>query len=234
MGHMVMGYPDLNTSFETALSYIESGVRYLEIQIPFSHPTADGPVITQANRLGVGAFRYADDVLDFIKNLVQIKRETQIVPMTYTNKLLGLGGIKFAEKLQALGIESIIVPDLPIDSPEADELQASGLKLVPVLAPNTPMDRVKQLLGKQSPLVYIMSNFSITGQAFSVHDSMRQFIAQIKTFSTAQLGVGFGIKTAKDVEEILDYADFAIVGTALIEAQKEGKLPEVLEDLING
>lgn len=229
MAHMVIGYPTLENSYETAMKYISAGVRYLEMQIPFSHPTADGPVITDANRHAIEQNKVTiKDCLTLIDKLKPHLGDTEIVIMTYCNKALSMGGNAFAEALTSRGINQAIIPDLPFDDKLAADF--TGLHLVPVIAPNITPNRLQIMLDKKPGLVYIMADFKITGSGFGVNEAMNNLVQTIKKNCDAQVGIGFGISNAAQAKEILKLADFAIVGSALIKANLAGELDEVLDD----
>ncbi|CAI8393553.1 MAG: Tryptophan synthase alpha chain [Owenweeksia sp. TMED14] len=234
MGHLVLGYPDLETSYKTAKKYVEARIKYLELQIPFSHPTADGVVITNANRQAIHTNNVTvADCLEWMKRLHLEFPKQQIVPMTYLNKVVCFGIDNFINALEALGIENLIVPDLPFDTREAQVIHTSSVKLVPVIAPNITKDRIQLALVHKPNLVYIMSDYKITGYGFGIHQNMEASIAQIRSHSDAQIGIGFGITSAADVKQIVAIADFSIVGSALIKAEEQNVLEEKLSELVS-
>jgi tryptophan synthase alpha subunit len=234
MGHLVLGYPSLKASKEIALKYIAAGVKYLELQIPFSHPTADGPTITNANIIAVGQEKVStQDCLDLIADLKKNHSSQEIVPMTYLNKVMGYGLERYCEFFSGLGIQNMIIPDLPFDALEAKIITDSGLELVPVIAPNISAIRLKACLDLKPSLIYIMSDFKITGAAFGLNEKMTGLIQTIRTSTQAEIGIGFGINSAAEVKTVLELADFAIVGSSLILAEQEGRLDEKLLELVD-
>jgi tryptophan synthase alpha chain len=242
MGHLVLGYPSLAESERTAMAYLEAGVQLLELQIPFSDPSADGFTITHANHVAIAQGTDTEHCLRAIDRLqaYALLLATQdgitrtVIPMTYLNKLVAYGLERFAREMLAIGISSIIVPDLPLDTPQAHTLIRQGLKPVPVLASNVPPARLAQLLAHQPDYVYIMADFKITGQQFTLDPRVSTLIAAIRHQCRAQVGIGFGISTGPHVQAVLRTADFAIVGSALIRAQEAGNLAEKLTELLEG
>ena len=233
MAHMVMGYPTLEQSKLTAQAYIKVGVKYLELQIPFSHPTADGTVITDANRVAIGQNQVMlNDCLQLIDGLNQNLGNSEIVVMTYSNKALSVGANAFAEALTARGISKAIIPDLPFDDPLVEAFE--GLSLVPVIAPNITPKRLDLMLAKKPEMIYIMADYKITGSGFGVNKAMQQLVETIRQKCDAQIGIGFGISNGSQAKEILNLADFAIVGSALIKAGLAGQLDELLSDFSEG
>lgn len=243
MAHLVLGYPTLAESLHTAETYIHAGVQVLELQIPFSHPTADGPVITAACREAV---RQGVTVRDCIAAIAGLRRqypEQEIVVMSYLNRLYSFGFQKFAEEMAALAIRHLIVPDLPVDETRratrdlTDEKQR--VKLVPVLAANISDTRLEKLLQMDFDFFYLMSGFKITGSTFSLHPRLKEIIARIHRVTNNEhrrmkrIGIGFGISTAEQARAVAEEADLAIIGSALIQAQRERRLEQYLAELKN-
>lgn len=232
MAHLVLGYPTLPESLETAAAYIASGVKILELQIPFSHPTADGPLITAACQ--EAALRQQVTVADCLAAIGRLRErypEQEIFVMSYLNRVFAYGAERFVADLEALGIRHLIVPDLPVDSTLARRIQAAsaGLRLVPVLAANLSDERLEKLLSDGFDFFYLMADFKITGSAFSLHPRLRTLIARIRAACPdARIGIGFGISIPEQALLAATEADLAIVGSALIRARDEGTLAETL------
>lgn len=225
MGHLVIGYPDLYKSYQAARLYIENGIDILELQIPFSNPTADGNIITMANKVAVNNGVSWKDCFDFLN---QIKREfpdQKIYLMTYLNKLLVLN-------LKNLSY-NFIIPDLPFDSPEYSEIEkCSNIKLIPVIGVNISEDRLNSLLKKQPEFIYLMSGFKITGSSFDLHEQLFLLIQKIKKKNFfIKIGIGFGVNSYENAKSIAKIADIVIVGTAFIKAQALGKLKEKILEI---
>ncbi len=251
MGHLVLGYPTLAESIRTAAQYVEAGIEILELQIPFSHPTADGPVITAACQEAVNRQRVGmADCLAAIRAIREQYPQQEIMVMSYINRIFAYGLGKFGREMAALGIRYLIVPDLPVDSPLAAGLTADldfpslknleslppepTLKLVPVLAANVSDARVEKLLALGFDFFYLMSDFKITGSTFSLHPRLKEIIATIKTPTTNnRVGIGFGISTPEQARLVMEEADVAIIGSALIQAQLAGGLEVYLASLQN-
>lgn len=234
MAHLVLGFPDLAESEATAARYVAAGVEILELQIPFSHPTADGPVITAACREAVENQKIGlTESLSAITRLRHLFPSAEIMVMSYLNPIYVYGLEAFATALTACGISRAIIPDLPVDSPEAEILRAGGLRLTPVLAANISDERLAHITEMGFDFYYLMSDFSITGGRFSLHPRLKEHIARIRAqVKGARIGVGFGISTAEHVRTVIETADYAIVGSALIQAQLEGNLEQKLAELI--
>lgn len=232
MGHLVLGYPTLPDSIATAEAYIAAGVQILELQIPFSDPSADGFTITEANHVAIANGTTIAQCLSELKALHSRHPQQAIVPMTYVNKLFAYGVERLAAELVPLNMASIIVPDLALDSPLARQVIAAGLKPVPVLATNVTETRLNLALAHQPEYVYLMADFKITGQQFTLHERLVDLVGRIRKQSSARIGIGFGISSGAHVQAVLQLADFAIVGSSLIEAQKAQALDSKLKELV--
>lgn len=232
MGHLVLGYPTLEESIRTAETYIAAGVAILELQIPFSHPTADGPVITAACQEAVERQHVSvDDSLAAIRTIRNKYPEQEIMVMSYVNRVYAYGLKKFVEAMSDLHIKHLIVPDLPVDD-SSFIIHHSSLKLVPVLAANVSDARLEKLLAMDFDFFYLMSDFKITGSTFSLNPRLQGVIDRIRQSSPAKrVGIGFGISTPEQARLVADVADVAIIGSALIQAQQNGTLNDYLDQL---
>lgn len=237
MAHLVLGYPNLAESLRTAEIYIRTGVQALELQIPFSHPTADGSVITAACREAVRQGVTLRDCLVAIGDLRERFPKQEVVVMSYLNPIYVFGFQKFMREMEASGIRHLIVPDLPVDEkPGMAGRGRRSVKFVPVLAANVSDARLEKLLGMGFDFFYLMSDFKITGSAFSLNPRLKEIIARIKSGSDSKsprVGIGFGITTPEQARLVAGEADLAIIGSALIQAQREGRLEEYLAALKN-
>jgi len=241
MAHLVLGYPTLAESLRTAEAYIAAGCEILELQIPFSHPTADGPLITEACRHAVE--KNGVDIEACLELVAEIRRrhpQQNIVMMSYINPLFVFGLEKIAEKLLALCINYLIVPDLPVDSLQAALLQnpnsklqtPTSLQLIPVLAANVTDQRLEKLLTAGFDFFYLMSDFKITGATFSLHPRLNAIITRLHA-AGARCGIGFGISTPQQAKLAVEVCGLAIVGSAFIRARNENRLQHCLDEWQN-
>jgi tryptophan synthase alpha chain len=235
MAHLVLGYPTLADSLRTAETYIRAGVQVLELQIPFSHPTADGPVITTACREAV---RQGVSVRDCIEAMAQLRARypgQEIMVMSYLNRVFAFGFRAFAAEMRALGVRHLIVPDLPVDDGGWPADARESVSLVPVLAANISDARLEQLLARGFDFFYLMSDFKITGSSFSLHPRLHDVIARIRANGSRgtrpRIGIGFGISSPDQALLASREADLAIIGSALIQAQTAGRLEDYLDEL---
>lgn len=225
MGHLVIGYPTLYESYEIAKFYIKNGIDILELQIPFSNPTADGSIITLANKVAINNGISWNDCLDFLNQFKIEFPDQKVYLMTYLNKLLAVNLKKI--------FYNLIIPDLPFDSFEYFNIKnRSIIDLIPVIGVNITEYRLNALLEKKPEFIYIMSGFKITGSCFNLHKKICLLIQRIKKQSFfTKVGIGFGVSSYKDAQSISNIADVVIVGSALIKAQKLGKLQEKIFEI---
>jgi tryptophan synthase alpha chain len=233
MAHLVLGYPTLTDSLDTAAQYADAGCAILELQIPFSHPTADGSVITAACREAVENQHVSiADSLTAIRTVRERYPEQEIMVMSYINRIFTFGLNRFVQEMKALDIKHLIVPDLPVDADLAAQLRQHGVQLVPVLAANVTDARLEQLLSEGFDFFYLMSDFKITGSTFSLNPRLAHVIEQIRAAQpSARIGIGFGISTPEQAAVAASASDYAIIGSALITARNEGQLGAYLEAL---
>jgi len=233
MAHAVMGYPNLEESFGIVEMYIEKGVEYLELQIPFSHPTADGSTLCDANLKALEAGADMAYCFEFLEQVRKKYPQQKIMLMSYFNRIYNYGINAFIERMQSIGIQHFILPDLPFDAPQAKAFNSNErVQLVPVIAPNLTDARLAQVVALQPDYIYLMSNYQVTGGQFNIHENAKKIIEILHDKTPAKVGVGFGISTKKDVAACLQYADFAIVGSALKLAIDAGEIEEKVVELL--
>lgn len=232
MGHLVIGYPTLEESYQTAKTYIENGIEILELQIPFSDPTADGEIITLANKTAIRNQVGFSDCINFVKQLKKEYPNQEIYLMTYLNKLITQNWKDLENDLENLGISQLIIPDLPFDSSETSIFEKDGkVQLVPVIGVNIENERLEKLIQKNPRFIYIMSGFKITGSAFDLHNQMQEITSKIREKSQAKIGIGFGVNSYEDALSIAKVADVVIIGSTFIKAHQQGTLAEKIKEI---
>lgn len=238
MCHVVAGYPSEPDCLKLLKGMQAHGVAAIEVQIPFSDPIADGPTIMQANDDALAGGMTTQASFDLIAAARQAGLTTPIYIMSYAQKLLHFGFAEFCEQAHKVGVAGFIIPDLPYDSSDYQALiRITDIPIVPVVSPAMNDDRLQNILKLQSNVIYVTSRQGITGTAYQAHQELEQLAAGIKATTTAQLLIGFGIGSVKDVEAALRFGDVAVVGSAVIRAVQsdgtEGAL-KLIGQLING
>ena len=230
MAHTVIAYPDLESTKVVCEKYIAAGMEILELQIPFSHPTADGSILTQANRLAAKEIS-TSGALDFVEELKTQHPDQKVMLMSYVNKIFSFGIQNFISRMKKMKVPYLIIPDLPFDSPLAQKFHEDDyVQLIPVLSANTFSDRLKLAMSSKPDYVYLMADFKITGSQFSLHENIKNLIGKIKELHPAKVGLGFGISNAEQVNQCLEIADFSIIGSALTKACDEGRIDGILKE----
>lgn len=224
VGYFPAGYPTLKDSIDACIAMCESGIDVLELGVPYSDPVMDGLVIQEATGEALEkGFRLAQTFEAVAAITAAV--DTPVLVMTYWNPVLRYGVEKFAADLKAAGGAGLITPDLIPD--EAGEWLAVSdkyaLDRVFLSAPTSSTERVKRSCELSRGFVYAVSTMGITGARDEVDALAKKVVANIKSAAPQQnAAVGIGISTAKQVAEVNEYADGAIVGSAFVKAYAEG------------
>jgi tryptophan synthase alpha chain len=226
IGYLPVGFPTLDESVEAAVALVENGVDVLELGLPYSDPVMDGPVIQAATQRALAnGFRLADG-FEAVRRITE-RVDAPVLIMTYWNPVVQYGVDRFADDLAAAGGAGLITPDL-IPDEAADWIAASertGLDRVFLAAPSSTDVRVRQAVDASRGFVYAVSTMGITGARSDVDEAARSLVARLGDAGSPASCVGLGISTAKQVAEVLDYADGAMVGSALVKALADGGVP---------
>lgn len=226
MCHVVAGYPTTKDCLRLMLSMQALGVAAIEVQIPFSDPIADGKTIMAANDVALAGGMTTASSLQLVKTARQQGVTTDIYVMSYLQKIRHMGLEQFCEAAANCEVQGLIVPDLPYDSPEFQQLreqaQANKLRLVPVLSPGMDAERLGDILALKPATIYLTSSQGITGNDYAPAEQLKQLVTTIKKTSEAEIMIGFGISTPADAVEVLTMGDVAVVGSAVIKHIQQG------------
>ncbi|HEY5224056.1 MAG TPA: tryptophan synthase subunit alpha [Microbacteriaceae bacterium] len=230
IGYLPVGFPSLSASIDAAVTLVNNGVDVIELGIPYSDPVMDGAVIQAATQRALaGGFRLRDGFEAVRQITAQV--DAPVVMMTYWNPVTQYGVERFADVLFAAGGAGLITPDLVPD--EASEWLAAsertGLDRVFLAAPTSTDERLRTATESSRGFVYAVSTMGITGARSDVDSAARTLIARLRAVGATSACVGLGISTAEQVAEVLEYADGAIVGSALVKALADGGVPRVGE-----
>ena len=210
------GDPTIEKSEEFILEMVRGGADIIEIGIPFSDPIAEGPVIQQANIRALSAGTTTDRIFDLVAG---VRRKTQVplVFLTYLNPVYNYGYERFFAKCSELGVDGIIIPDLPYEEKnELDEIaERYGVDVVSLVAP-TSEQRVKMIAKEAKGYLYVVSSMGVTGMRSEIKTDLKQIVAMAKEASNVPVAVGFGINTPEQAKEIGSMADGVIVGSAIV------------------
>ena len=226
VAYLTLGFPDLETNLAQILEMDRRGVSIIEIGIPFTDPTADGPTIQVSSQKALEAGISLEDAFRLARRV----RESSGIPlllMGYLNPFLALPPERLAGKLRSAGIDGLIVPDLPPE--EAGRLgralSEKHIHLVFLVAPTSPPERVRFVARASRGFVYCVSRAGVTGEKGTAARNLEQLVGEIKAATKTPVCVGFGISTRTQVEKVEKIADGAIVGSALIKPFLEESSP---------
>jgi len=231
MLHIVAGFPSLKESEQIARTILKTGVEYLEVQIPFSDPIADGPVIVEANQVAINKGTRTSDAFKIVENLKKDFPNAKLLLMTYCNILKQFGFEKFCKEARRVGSYGLIIPDIPIEEEASTNYLAlckkNKLHAIQVVSPITPDKRLKKIARVASGFVYCVARFGVTGASASVAPKINSYLRRVRLSIKLPLAVGFGISKRKDIETLKKQADIAVVGTQVIREFKKGGLTKV-------
>ena len=218
------GDPDLETTAAVVRSAAESGADLIELGIPFSDPTAEGPVIQGANLRALSGGVTTDQVFALVKEL---RRDVSVpmVFMTYANVVFSYGAEKFISTCREIGIDGLILPDLPFE--EKDEFlpicRQYGVDLVSLIAP-TSENRIAMIAKEADGFIYVVSSLGVTGMRSEIKTDLASIVKVIRENTDTPCAIGFGISTPEQAKKMADISDGAIVGSAIIKLiEKHGK-----------
>lgn len=228
IGYLPVGFPDLDTSVEAAVALLESGVDVLEFGMPYSDPVMDGAVIQAATVTALENGFHVADAFEAIRR-VRARVDKPIVIMTYWNLVLQHGVDAFARDLAAAGGAGLVTPDLIPD--EAGDwiaaADAHGLDRIFLAAPTSTDERLRTITELSRGFVYTVSTMGITGARADVDAAARTLADRLHAVGCERACVGVGISTAEQVQQVLGYAEGAVVGSALVRALAEGGVDAV-------
>ena len=218
------GDPDLETTAKVVREAVKNGADLIELGIPFSDPTAEGPVIQGANIRALAGGVTTDKVFDLVRDL---RRDVTIpmVFMTYANVVFSYGAERFISTCKDIGIDGIILPDLPFE--ERDEFLPTcrkyGVDLISLIAP-TSENRIAMIAKEAEGFIYIVSSLGVTGERSEISTDIGAMVKLIRENTDVPCAVGFGISTPEQAAKMSALSDGAIVGSAIIRIiEKHGK-----------
>ena len=217
---MTVGYPDLNTSIDIAEAVLQSGADLIELGVPFSDPLAEGPTIQMTSKHALEQGVTLQICIDAVRSLRKRNSNAPVLLMGYYNPFLRPGLENFIEEAAHAGVDGLIVPDLP---PEEATLfheicQRHGVHLVPLLAPTSTTDRIKQACQHAGGFIYCVSLTGVTGARAGLREGLEGLVNRIRLQTDLPILVGFGISTPDHVKEVAAFSDGTVFGSALIDA----------------
>ena len=212
------GDPDLQRSAEILLRIDRAGADVLEVGVPFSDPLADGPVIQRATERALAGGATLSGVLDMLA-AIRSKISAPVVIFSYANPILRMGLDTFVTKAEAAGVDGILTLDLPPEESEAFRraFTGAGIDTIFLLSPTTSLARIRQAAGLGSGFLYGISRLGVTGARDAVDKSASQLAVRVRGETTMPLALGFGLSRPEHVRQVGQWADAAVVGSALVQ-----------------
>ncbi|OUS10069.1 tryptophan synthase subunit alpha [Gammaproteobacteria bacterium 53_120_T64] len=223
MTHVVCGYPSFEDNWRELEIMAEFGVDMVELQFPFSEPSADGPLFVKANQQAVADGVRPADCFEFMRKVTE-HFSFKVLMMGYYNTAFKMGHESFIKKLSAAGGCGYILPDLPVE--EAGELHALSKpeELAPIvlMTPTNTDVRLKVLGAAAEGFIYAVARKGVTGGHTEMGDDLKAFIAHCRQHTQLPIAVGFGVSQKSDLDFLRGKADIAIIGTAALKAWEDG------------
>jgi len=218
MTHIVLGYPSLDVNREIIRQMVGNGVDCIEMQIPFSEPMADGPVILKANQDALATGTKVEDCFQFAAEMAQT-HEIPFLFMTYYNIIFKYGEEAFIKRAAGIGIHGFIIPDLPPEMGKtflalADKYE---LALILIYAPTSTDERMQELDSHANGFIYCVARRGVTGKKSAFDQDFDDYLARCRAATQLPLAVGFGIQSKEDIDALRGKADMAVIGSRTIQ-----------------
>jgi len=235
--YFTAGFPVLHSTLQIAKDLQEAGADFIEIGFPYSDPLADGPVIQQSSQIALKNGMNLEILFEEIKDLRK-EIHIPILLMGYFNPVLQYGVKRFCESCSLVGVDGIIIPDLPMTEYEnlyKETFLKYQLSNIFLVTPQSSEDRIRKIDSLTDGFIYLLSSSSTTGQVGDLKQVTSEYLDRLKSMNLRNpLMVGFGISNHKAFQEVCQHTRGAIVGTAFIRAQNEGKSPHDFVQEIKG
>ena len=230
------GDPDIETTKAVVKAAVDNGADLIELGIPFSDPTAEGPVIQGANLRALSGGMTTDKVFELVKELRK-DIDTPMVFMTYANVVFSYGAETFIKTSREIGIDGMIIPDLPFEEKEefSELCQQYDVALVSLIAP-TSENRIAMIAKEAEGFLYIVSSLGVTGMRSEIKTDLASIVKVVRENTDIPCAIGFGISTPERAKKMADISDGAIVGSAIIKLlEKHGKdAPRYVGEYVKG
>jgi tryptophan synthase alpha chain len=233
--YLTAGDPDLDTTYAIALAAIDNGADVLELGVPFSDPLADGPVIQRASERAVARGVRLTDVLGLAKKIRAARPQAGLVLFSYLNPVVRVGMADFCRRAKEAGIDGVLLTDMIVE--EAAEylaaMRANGLQPIFLAAPTSPDERLKAIAENSQGFVYAISRTGITGTQNTMTDDAGDLVPRIRKFTQLPIAVGFGVSNASHVAAVGQFADAAVIGSAIVRLIEETPAAEAAQAVGN-
>lgn len=235
VAYVTCGDPDLATTREIILAALDAGAGIIELGVPFSDPLADGPVIQRASERALRQNTTLEKVLQLA---AEIRRRSQagLIVFSYLNPILQMGLRRFCDRAEEAGVDGALITDLPIE--EADEyvreMRMRHLSAIFLAAPTSTDQRLQKIAKSSSGFIYAISRTGITGARQQLPEDAKKLVTRLRRFTKLPIAVGFGISTPEQFAAIGEFAQGAVVGSAIVQVIEgnPGKEPEAVAEFV--
>ncbi|MCS6874899.1 MAG: tryptophan synthase subunit alpha [Pyrinomonadaceae bacterium] len=233
------GDPNLESTLELLLMLAEEGATVIELGIPFSDPMADGVVIQRASDRALRNFFHLEDVFRIVSNFRR-RAETPLIFFSYLNPIFQYGFERFCKEAKLSGADGILITDLiPEESDDFISVaRKSGLDVIFLAAPTSSDERLKMIAKRSSGFIYAVSRTGVTGMSKNLSQEVKDLVLRIKKLSSLPVAVGFGVSNREQIEDIWQFADAAVVGSAIVkrieDIGSDSRLVEGVRDFVRG
>jgi len=217
--YLTAGDPSLDATRAIAIAAIDAGADVIELGVPFSDPLADGPVIQRAMERAVARGTSLKDVVALAGEIRAERPDAGLVIFTYLNPILHFGLTKFVDAAKNAGADGVLVTDMIVEEAGAYLAEMERVKLAPIFlaAPTSPDERIEAIATHSKGFIYAISRVGITGTQQSLTSDAESLVARIRRWSGLPVAVGFGISNSEHVAQVGQFADAAVIGSAIVE-----------------
>lgn len=225
IAYLLTGDPSLKASCDAALYLSEAGADLIELGVPFSDPVADGPIIQKASQRALAQATTLAKILEIIPGLKE-KLGKPLILMSYFNPIYRYGLERFVVDLKSAGGDGLIACDLPFEESEEMRtlLQDEGLAYIPLVAPTTPDQRLKNIADHGSGFIYCISRTGVTGPREDLPSETEDYLRRVRQATNLPLVVGFGVNRPEQAKKLGPLADGVVVGSAIVERVSRGEV----------
>ena len=235
VAYVTCGDPDLATTCDIVLAAIDAGTSVVELGVPFSDPLADGPVIQRASQRALGKGTALTNVINLAGKIRQRSRAGLII-FSYLNPILRMGLASFCAAAQEAGIDGALITDLPVEEAQdyLREMQKRNLATIFLAAPTSTDARLKQIAQVSTGFVYAVSRTGVTGARQQLPEDARKLVQRLRRYTKLPIAVGFGISNREQFRSVGEFADAAVVGSAIVQTieHNPGKEAQAVAEFI--
>lgn len=233
VGYLTAGDPTLHRSLANIYTALSSGIDFLELGVPFSDPTADGPTIQEASQRALCSGINIHKILQMVREIRITFPHKPIILFGYANPIFRYGYAKLCRDSAEAGVDGLLIVDIPFEeyAEISREVEKNNLFFIPLIAPTTPLERATMILKKAGGFVYYISVTGVTGARKHLDTRIGKHVRALRRITQLPIVVGFGISSAKQASDVARYADGIVVGSALIQSARDGTLKSFVKEL---